>query len=276
MNCLCLGLLATVGGCSLGNPEIDDTALEPLFDCEGDNDGVIDADELPWHFGVQIPYLANGEGNNVDVEPDGEDLAGMTTWDFTEAPGALSVDFDLADPEDFWFDEHFSEASYVAPLFAHELDLLGVVQAQDDGFELLGLVSRDENPAHGQTLVVYDVPIEVYQFPLELGTTWSSSSEFDNATIYGVANGGEEEYNFEVDARGSVLLPGFELENVLRLRIEVSQTFAVTAGDNPVLSVRYLYVKECFGELARICSLPGETSLDFDRASEFRVLDIHG
>jgi hypothetical protein len=41
-----------------------------------------------------------------------------------------------------------------------------------------------------------------------------------------------------------------------------------------VESVRFLYLKECLGELARIVSLPGETGATFAEASELRVLDV--
>ncbi len=75
---------------------------------------------------------------------------------------------------------------------------------------------------------------------------------------------------------GFFLLPGFTMENTLRLTVEVSQTFAVSTGENPVLSVRHFYLRECFGELARITSLPGETALEFTEASEQRVLNVEG
>ena len=255
-------VLSIAAGCSPGNPEIDETGdtTEWIFDCEGDNDAVIDADELPWGTGVSVPYLANHEGTTVSVQPQ----------------GSLAVELDLVDPAGLWFAEHFPSASYAAPLFAHDLDLLGVIEADDAGFALLGLASREESPAEGQTLVVYDEPVDTYTFPLELGSSWSAETSFRDALIQGVANAGDESYLFEVDALGTVLLPGFELENVLRVRVEVSQSFTVSTGDNPVESIRYVYLRECFGELARITSQSGETDPGFEEASEVRVMDVEG
>ena len=262
--------------CSPGNPEIVETGddSEWIYDCQGDNDGVIQADELPWATGVAVPYLANAAGTTVAVQPAGQLIQGTTTWDFTQAPGPLAVALDLVDPADRWFGEHFPDASYAAPLFAHDLDVLAVFATYEDRFEMLGLASREEQPAQGQTLLIYDEPVEVYRFPLELGSSWTVSASFRDATLYGITNAGTEEYSFEVDTQGAVLLPGFTMENSLRIRVDVSQTFAVTSGDNPLLSVRHLYVRECFGELARITSLSGQTDPDFELAAELRVLDV--
>ena len=209
-----LALAATLAACSPGNPVIDETGgdTEWIYDCEGDNDGVIQFDELPWATGVSVPYVANQAGDSVSVQPHGEDVDGTTVWDFSQAPGVLSVDLDLLDPSEQWFASHFPDASYATPLFVHDLDLLGVISAEEEGFVLQGLVSREEAPELGQTLVVYEDPIATYTFPLELGTTWLSTTSFRDALIYGVPNAGEEHYLFEVDAVGTLLLPGYTLE----------------------------------------------------------------
>ncbi len=271
-------VLGTAVACSPGNPVIVETGETDtwIYDCEGDNDGSIDADELPWGTGVAVPYRANASGSTVDVSPLGEDVDGTTTWDFTASPGSLSVELDLVDPAAMWFADHFPDASYAAPLFAHELDVLAVFAAYGDRYEMLGLASRDESPADGLTLMVYDAPVEVYRFPLELGDSWTVEASFRDATLYGVTNAGDEVYHFTVDDQGTLLLPGFTMENTLRMRVDVEQSFAVSTGENPVLSVRHLYLRECFGELARITSLPGETEADFAEASELRVLDVEG
>ncbi len=274
--CLCC-CLALGFACSPGNPPIADTGGEPfVFDCEGDNDGSISASELPVATGLSVPYLANAAGTTVVTDPHGQQDETSTTWDFTSAPGTLTVDFPMLDPGGLWFDSHFPDADFAAPLFAHEPLLLGVISASEHELSMLGLASREEAPAEGQTLVVYDQPVKVYDLPLELGTQWESSGSFNDAVIAGVPNAGLEDYSFEVDAIGTLLLPGYALENTLRLHVELTQTFAVSSGDNTVESQRYLYLRECFGELARITSLPGETSPDFVEASELRVLDVEG
>jgi hypothetical protein len=269
-------LLGTAVACSPGNPEIVETGdtTEWIYDCQGNDDGIIQADELPWATGLAVPYRANAEGSTVSVQPGGEEIEGVTTWDFTQAPGGLSVELDLVDPEGSWFEAHFPGASYAAPLFAHELDILAVFEVHADRFEMLGLASREEQPAEGQTLLVYDEPVEVYRFPLTFGDSWTVNASFRDAKLYGITNAGDEAYHFEVDARGDLLLPGFTMHDTLRLRVDVSQDFAVHSGENPLLSVRHLYLRECFGELARITSLSGETEPEFTEASELRVLDV--
>ncbi len=270
--------MCTAVACSPGNPVIEETGdtTDWIYDCDGDNDGIIQADELPWATGLAVPYIANAADSTVEVQPAGEQVDGVTTWDFTDTPDDLAVELDLVDPDGRWFADHFPTASYAAPLFAQELDILAVFAVHDDRLEMLGLASREESPAEGQTLLVYEEPVKVYRFPLELGSTWTATSSFRDATLYGVTNAGDEEYGFEVDAIGTLQLPGFTMENTLRLRVDVSQTFAVTSGENPVLSVRHLYLRECFGELARITSVAGETDPDFEIASELRVLDVEG
>jgi hypothetical protein len=270
--------MLTAVACSPGNPVIEETGdTTPwIYDCEGNNDGVIEASELPWGTGVSVPYLANRQDEVVQVQPAGEQIQGITTWDFSQAPDDLSLDFELLDPSGLWFGEHFPGASYAVPLFAHAIDLLAVFSVDGDGFTMLGMASRLESPAAGQTLLVYDEPVQVYELPLELGSGWSAEASFRDAVIQGVVNAGEETYDFEVDAVGTLLLPGFAMENTLRLTVRVEQTFAVSSGDNPVRSLRHIYLRECFGELARITGLPGDTELELEEASELRVLDVEG
>jgi hypothetical protein len=269
-------ILLALAACSPGNPDIADSSPEDpwIWDCEADGDGTIAPSELPWATGVSVPYQANAAGHTATVAPDGVEQGGVTTWDFTAAPGPLEVDFDLLDPTGLWCAGSFPSADYASPLFAHEPDLLAFIEAGGDGFRMLGLASREEHPPQGETLLVYDEPVLVERLPLAPGSSWTASASFSGAVLEGIANQGTEEYTFEVDRQGTLLLPGFAIERTLRLRVDVSQTFAVTSGENPVLSVRFLYLKECLGELARITSLPGETGATFDSASELRVLDV--
>jgi hypothetical protein len=272
---LALALLA-LAACSPGNPDLPDSGTEDpwTWDCQSDGDGTIAPSELPWATGISVPYQANAAGHTAAVAPDGVEEGGVTVWDFTASPGPLEVDFDLLDPAGLWCADSFPSADYASPLFAHELDLLAFIEASEDGFRMLGLASREQHPPQGETLLVYDEPVLVERLPLEPGTAWTASASFSGAILQGIANQGTEEYAFEVDRQGTLLLPGFTIERTLRLRVDVSQTFAVTSGENPVESVRFLYLKECLGELARIVSLPGETGATFAEASELRVLDV--
>ena len=141
---------------------------------------------------------------------------------------------------------------------------------------MLGLASRDEEPEGSRTLLVYDAPLPVLRFPLFEGDAWSASTSFRDALLAGIRNSGEETYDFEADATGTVLLPGWELQNALRLRVDVTQTFALAVGENTRSFMEVMLVRECAGELARAVGLPGETDLGSLRASEFRRLDTGG
>jgi len=259
--------------CSPGNPEVHDTGELPLpWACEGDHDGTIVASELAAVPGLSVPYLVNAPGTTAAVDPAGSEVDGELTWDFTGGP-EVPVDLDVVEPADAWFAEHFPAASHAAPMFAHATDLLGVFASSDSSVDLLGLVSRDPAPAVGRTLVVYDTAVPVMRFPLSVGSTWSADTTFSDADILGVKNAGEEHYAFEVDAAGTALLPGFTIDQTLRLQVELEQTFAISVGPPTVSTLQVLFVRECVGELARMVSLPDEDDPSFSLASEFRRLD---
>lgn len=263
--------------CSPGNPGVDTAGgVGSPYACDGDNDGVIDADELPVVLGGVVEYVANDTDETVTVQVDPTDLDGEPTWDFTDGPTEVYVEFGIVDPGRFWFSSYFPSATYAAPVFTDWPDVFGVFEETGSEVLMLGLASYEEEPEGEQTLLVYDDPVVAWSFPLELGATWTSEGTFRDARLLGVANQGEELYTFEVDAQGTLLLPGYALENTLRVRMEVDQTYAVATGSNTASHIEYLYVRECFGELARITSQLNETDPTFTEATEFRRLATGG
>lgn len=270
-----LPVAVLLAACSSGNPDLGDTGTDPLiFSCEGDHDGAIDALEMEAVPGMSVPYLANATGSTAPVDVEGELVQGVTTWNLTEGPSAVHVEFDILDPSTQWWSSEFPTASHAVPLSAHDPDLLAIYASSDQAVHLLGLASRTESPSQGRTLLVYEEPVQMVRFPLTLGSSWTAESSFRDAEIYGVKNAGEESYAFEVDRSGTALLPGYAIEDTLRLRVDLSQTFAISTTEPTVTSIQYIWVRECLGELGRAISLPDEENPAFTEASELRRLDV--
>ncbi|MBM4354060.1 MAG: hypothetical protein FJ109_09745 [Deltaproteobacteria bacterium] len=259
----------------------DDVDVEgpPVFDsvdgapwCVGNNDGSLSADEMPAVVGAHVTYNVNPPGTLVPVDSKGADQEGGHVWDFRSAPDNVAVGVTVVDPSQHWFAPHFPGAAYASPVSLWSPDVLGVFRSEPGRILMLGLASvkPQSEPAH--TLLVYDEPLVVYQFPLVLGANWQQTVTFSNAVLQGVKNAGKETYKFVVDGRGTVLLPQFRLENSLRVRLELTQTFVVSQGKPDVHHVQLFFVHECLGEVARIVSPPDPPGIEFSQASEFRRL----
>lgn len=80
-----------------------------------------------------------------------------------------------------------------------------------------------------------------------------------------------DRYVFTVDARGTVRLPELTFTNALRVRVELTQRFPAGEG---VRKIQYLWMVECYGEVARMTSRDGELDPDFTSAVEFRRLGL--
>ena len=241
--------------------------------CVANNDGVITAAELPVGFGVAPSFMANAGGTTVSVDPHGAvDVDGLHDWDFTSGPQDVTASLFVEHPDGYWFAPHYPGATFVSPLSPQDPTILAVYQASGDAVRLMGIASDQEAPAQGKTLLVYDEPVYLMSFPLAVGNSYSSTSSFGNAVLMGVPNAGEETYAVTVDARGTLRLPGFTLENTLRLRIEVAQRFVISTSPEPIPSIQYLYLHECVGEVARVISPSGVSDPDFTEAAEFRRL----
>jgi hypothetical protein len=277
-----VNVVATEDGCGqlfLGDePETDVTP--PFFDsldqaetCLGNNDGTIEAAEMPTVVGAYVTYSVNGPGQSVAVSTKGATEADGYAWDFTSVPALTPVGIEVEDPADFWFAPHFPDAQYATPVSLWQTDLLGIFAGGPDTVLMLGLASR-ESPEEtaAYTLLVYDEPLAVYRYPLTLGAKWGQTVTFSDAIIQGVKNAGSETYDFVVDGRGTVKLPSFTLANTLRVRLSLSQTFVVSQGKPTIAHTQFFFVHECLGEVARIVSAPDEANKEFTTAAEFRRL----
>lgn len=253
-------LLLALAACTPGNPKVEETGTEPPpFTCDGDNDGVIEAGEMDASIGARAMYLANAQGQDTTVDID--------SWDFTTGPSDVSVTFEVKDPAGQWWSPSFPDASFASPFFVYAPTELGIFRQDASGLTMLGLASETEE---GDTLLVYDPPVTVYQYPMEVGSTWSAAPTFTDALLQGVPNQGEERWTFTVDATGTARVPGFDLENALRIRLDLTQTWAVAVDGNTWSTIEYFYVRECVGEVARIVSRRDETDPHFTVAAEYR------
>lgn len=255
----------------------DDASYAPPVtapDCRPNDDGVIDASELPFVPGA-VARVRVGEGP-LPVDVVGSvDADGNRTWDFSrpepenEPLGALR----LATLDDQWFADSFPGAEYVGPLVPGGA-LLGPLVVDEQSVKLLGVASAEEDPPEGTTLAVYDAPVVLYPLPLEEGARAVSEVEATNAELLGLPTAFVDRYDVEVTDRGALILPDLVLSNTLRVTIRLERT--LLAGD--VRQVTHVWVHECLGEVARVVSEPRPLSEeipdDFDVAAEVRRLSL--
>ncbi len=250
----------------------------PLAQCVPNNDGVITQEEMPFVSGAQA-RIRVAEGP-LEVDVSGTERNGVIEWDFSRPDpqdqplafiGPLEVDGQ-------WFLDAF-EARGATPIdLIAPLDpgatTLGPVLRTDGEVQLWGAASADENPAAGQTLVIYDSPAPLYRFPLEVGGRVVETVRASNATLLGLPVALDDTYDVEVTRQGTLLLPDLILDNTLRVTVRLERT--LTVGD--VRQVTHIFVHECLGEVARVMSeaVPLSETLDaeFDVAAQMWRLSL--
>lgn len=243
-----LALSACAPTTTIDDPE-DYLPVVQLPDCRPNNDGVIEFAELP----IVLDAVARVRvGTDVAVDVEGQvDADGVRFWDLslpaveTQPQGTFSAEA----MEGQWFADLFPNADIAAPLVPGGSQL-GPVIADESSWRLLGAASKDEDPAEGKTQVVYDTPSVLYPFPLQLGTTVTTTSRARNALLLGVQTAFDDTVTVEVVRQGTVILPDLILDNTLQVKVKLERT--LVAGD--VQQVSYHFVHECLGEVARFTS----------------------
>lgn len=225
--------------------------------CSFNGDGQIDRSELPAMVGLGGLFAVNASGSTVSVNL-------SQPWDFSApVPSERKVFDQLISTSGQWWSADFTGAD-----FAQRIDdgqqLLGVYKMTPTAMQLLGVVS-DQSGAQ-QTELKYATPIDVIQFPLKMGSAWTSESDV-SGTNDGVAMYAHETYDFSVDARGTAKVPDGNFDT-LRLRMGYTQVW----GALVTTQITYLHVAECYGSVARIRSRPNESMDPFNQASEYRRL----
>lgn len=259
-------------------PRVDppaDGGFVPLPDggsvaCRPNLDGVIARDEVVFVPGVQVRYRTNPAGTAAPVDVRGTDLGGgRRRWDFSSAAGDR-VTLALQEVSGQWYAGTFPEAQYAARLDPRAAPL-GVYRATDAVVELLGVAAPTEDAAR-LTRVRYQTPVAILRFPLRQGDTWTVDTRTTPDSLFdGIPVASADHYAVTVDGRGEVRTPAIVFTDALRLRVEVRQTFPSGTGTR---KIQYLWMTECYGEVARVTSIDGEVNPDFTMASEYRRLDL--
>ena len=78
-------------------------------------------------------------------------------------------------------------------------------------------------------------------------------------------------YDIAIDAQGTAVLPFLTFQNTLRVRVRLTQALP---GGVTVTRIQHLFFKECYGELGRMVSSPGDANPSFTSAAEFRRLAL--
>ncbi|MFB6373913.1 MAG: hypothetical protein ABEN55_12565 [Bradymonadaceae bacterium] len=260
-------------------PRGDDTDYEPYerpdpvtLECAPDTNEKITADELDPALGVEANYLVSPAGKKRRVDLAGEPAGdGERRWDWSQTrEDDRSIGIAAESVSDQWYADSFPNGEFVLPI-----DLSGategIYRVTDEVMLLLGIASSKKSPANGKTLLVYNEPVPVYQFPVETGDQWVATGEVDNGTLRGTPYAGRDTYRVKVRAMGEMKLPNLTFEQVHRVDTQV--TVEPAAGKS-VSRRQVSFVAECFGEVARATSPNGVTKKNFEQAAEVRRLGV--
>ncbi len=265
----------TLSGCgeNLTSPDhgaYPSTTVAPLS-CLPNLDGKIDSAELGVAFNVPIHYLVSPPGVERTVDLAGKKSEAGLSWD-------LSVDYAddaaivvaAADAQKRWYGKSFPAGAFATPL-----DPAGTTEnvgrLDDKALWLLGVASAQENPKEGKTLLVYQPPIQVVQFPIQPGQSFVSTGSIANGTLRGLPYAGKDVYEVSVDASGEVVLPALTFTQALRVETHVTVQPAVGMATSR-RQVSFFF--ECFGEVARAVSRAGESQANFSTAAELRRIGL--
>jgi hypothetical protein len=265
------GLAFLLSGCfgDSGPSGSDDASYglkaDLLPTCSGNNDGVIARDELQFPLNLAVRYLTNPSSTTVTVDPNGAMNPSGPAWDLSSTAGDVH-ELTLLPVSGQWFAGSFPDANY-ATITDLQNGTLGVFRVTDSALSLLGFASMTPN----QTLLVYDTPVASLHFPIELGDSWVTGAKIVNGTLNGQPFASADTYRISVDQSGTAILPFLSFDHTLRVHVELSQALP---GGVAVNHIQYLFFHECYGELGRMVSNPGETDPNFTTAAEFRRLAL--
>jgi hypothetical protein len=236
-------------------------------------DGTIQASQFQPVLGVPANYLVSpaGESRTVDLIPQ-VNASGQNVWDFSAKDSTDQLaSVEANSLEGKWYASSFPNGTFVVPLDLADTEE-GVYSFAGETMWLYGYASTQQNPSNGMTLLVYDQPILAYQFPLQVGSNWISTATA-TGTIEGLSPYAQTDtYTFTVDAAGVLELPELSFTQVLRLRSQV--TSAPAFGSPPVTTRQTSLLFQCFGEVYRATSQPGETSDNFSNAAQVRRFSL--
>ena len=249
-------------------PARADFALAPdaLELCLPNNDGVVERQKVNFITGLSADVVANPPGTLATFDPRGRLVDGQLEWDLSTIDGVVAP-LRVEAARDFWFAKHFPDGE-IAMGTTVKADTLQVLRAESDRVLLLGLASRQPE----QTLLVYSPPVVAMRFPMQVGQSFTSSSELkDGSKLNGLPFYSQDSYEIRIDVEGMLRLPHLRLHRVLRLETLVTiHTFG-----NVTKTTRQLqWFTECYGEVARALSQTDEKEALFTQATELRRLAL--
>ncbi len=273
---LLLALALTGAGCAGPNPTLPDggqddfTLAGDTLGCLPDNDGAIQASELPFAPGLTAAYRANPPGTLVGLDPAGRQVEGKLEWDFSSTAGNIYpvTTEPLAGK---WFAGHFPTGDLATGVTVSG-DLYQVLQLQPDRVLLLGLASRTPDTQPGYTLIVYDPPVVAMRYPLQQGLRFTSTGTTRaGATLKGLAVHMVDTYEVAIRTEGVVRLPNLRLHRALLVETTVTSK---TVGGVSAVTRQLQWFAECYGEVVRAISQTNEPQALFTTASELRRLSF--
>jgi hypothetical protein len=215
--------------------------------CVPDDSGVITRAEVPMLAGVHGTFAITTATVTMDTagtaQPDG-----TTDWDFSAAlAGDQTVIITTNSPQGQWFASQFTSATYTSTL-SETQSLLGVYQATAASLLLQGVVTPTNGS--GEYDLSYSPSAEILALPMQMGTTWTSTS-----TVTGTADGipdstYTEKYASVVDAHGTLKVPYGSFQ-VLRVQTTLTRTIALTDIET---TQTMTFIAPCFGPVARLTS----------------------
>ena len=259
--------IAAFAACGENATPVTDPPSTIAASCVPDLDGVLTAAELPV---VLDQPLAFRVGTDVTVDVAGRGTGADRQWDWSDDNvGDARVDQVAVALDDQWYAGSFPGGRFVVAVD----DATDGVYAKDDrGLYLLGLASHAESPASGKTLLPYAAPVAVLRLPLAVGDHWTETATITGGTLRGLPYNGTDTYAVAADAGGELHLPYVRFTAAMRVRVTLTSTPAV--GGASVVVRQAQFFSECFGEIARATSRPGEPADDFTTAATLRRLAL--
>lgn len=255
--------LAALAACGENLTPAGDTPPPLVASCVPDLDGLLTAAEVP----VLLDQpLAVRTGTMVTVDVAGTGTDADRRWDWSEdRAGDVFADQIATALSAQWYAASFPGGRFVLPT---DDAIDGIYAADERGVHLLGQASRAMDPPGGRTLLPYDAPVTVLRLPLARGDRWTATGTITGGTLRGLPYNGTDTYTIAADARGELHLPYVRFADALRVRTHVVSTPAV--GGTSISVRQAAFWSECFGEIGRAVSRPGEASDDFTTAASQR------
>ena len=247
------------------------TGPEPTtLSCIPNLDGKIDASEIQPAIDIPISYLISPSGAERPVDVVGSAKAdGTFQWDFgTDYADDAVAKITPSTISGKWYEGSFPPDAFVTPFDAGGT-VENILTQDTQSLWLRGVASREEAPAEGKTLLIYEAPVELLRFPIQPGVSFVSVGKISNGTLRDLPYAGTDTYETVYDGAGQVFLPALIFTQAERVRTHVTVAPAVGASTSRRQVAFYF---ECFAEVARATSKPDEPSADFTVAAEVRKI----